>query len=101
MRRENRWVIAYADGTRYRAQDGPATEAPKERVLWIANSGGEPVFNKPIYAYDIEQNWWFGMDFLGLTNRLKTHPLVTIYIFGEQVPKDEWEIIRTEMRVSQ
>jgi hypothetical protein len=99
--RENRWTIRYADGTRWRSEDGPALEAPKERVLWVANNTGKPLHNYPFYAYDVEQNWWWRMDFTGMLMRLKTHPLQTIWFFGEQIPDDEWKLVREEMRISQ
>lgn len=96
--RNNRWLIAYVGGKRWSADDGPAAEAPKTGVVWVQNQGHAPVHGSAYFVYDAEQNWFYNCDFSGREMRLRDRPLKTVTFWGEQVPEDDWQIIKHEMK---
>ena len=88
------WRIYYADGSTFDSAMGEPHEAPSEGFLCAIGydeTGKRYIMHGwAIYQWDRDIRQWWGMDLLGLFDRLRRN-LVYAYKEGRTVGRRDWE----------
>ena len=90
------WRIYYDDGSTFSRLDGMPHEAPS--VGFICSIGYDELGDRYImhgwdhYCYDTASKQWWGMDHMGVFDRLRRNALYA-YKEGRTVTKTEWQKI--------
>ena len=90
------WRIYYADGSTFDSTEGEPHEAPS--VGFIVSVGYDENGDRYLmhgwdhYCYDKASSQWWGMDLMGVFDRLRRNVLYA-YKEGRTVTKKEWAAI--------
>lgn len=94
-----KWRIYYSDGSTFDSTQGEPHEAPA--LGFIVALGYDEAGNRYMmqgwdhYCYDIDSDQWWGMDMVGLFDRL-VHNKVYAYKMGRTITKTEFQKILVE-----
>lgn len=93
------WKIFYSDGATFSSTEGSPEEAPSMGVICAVGydeSGDRYIMHGwDHYCWDVDSSQWWGMDMVGLFDRL-TQNKVCAYKMGRTVIKKEFQALMQE-----